>query len=93
VQIDHIVALADAFRTGAKRWKAHRRVVYANDPDVLLAVDGPANQQKSDGDASEWLPPKFTCRYVAEQIAVKKKYSLWLTQAEHEAMASALANC
>jgi Protein of unknown function (DUF1524) len=93
VQIDHVVALADAWRTGAKRWKAHRRLVYANDPDVLLAVDGPANEQKSDSDASEWLPPKFTCRYVADQIAVKKKYSLWVTSAERSAMQAVLASC
>jgi type II secretory pathway pseudopilin PulG len=93
IQIDHVVALADAWRTGAKKWRKHRRLVYANDPKVLLAVDGPANQQKSDGDASQWLPQKFTCRYVADQIEVKKKYSLWVTQSEHDAMAAVLASC
>jgi len=93
VQIDHVVALADAWRTGARAWTRHRRLAYANDPDVLLAVDGPANEKKSDGDASEWLPPKFTCRYVAEQIAVKWKYSLWVTPAERDAMAHVLSSC
>jgi hypothetical protein len=93
VQIDHVVALADAWRTGAAKWKAHRRLVYANDPAVLLAVDGPANNQKSDGDAAEWLPQKFKCRYVAQQIAIKTKYSLWLTPAERDAMAGVLVGC
>jgi len=93
VQIDHVVALAAAWRTGAAKWKANRRLVYANDPEVLLAVDGPANNKKSDGDASGWLPPKFTCRYVAQQIAIKTKYTLWVTPAEHDAMASVLSSC
>ena len=75
VQIDHVVALGDAWRTGAARWTKARRLVYANDPAVLLAVDGPANEAKGDGDAADWLPPKasFGCRYVAIQIAIKTK--------------------
>jgi len=93
VQIDHVVALAAAWRTGAAKWRAHRRLVYANDPDVLLAVDGPANNEKSDSDASEWVAPKYSCRYVAQQLAIKKKYTLWLTQAEHDRMAELLASC
>lgn len=95
VQIDHIVALADAWRTGAKRWSANRRLVYANDPNVLLAVDGPSNEAKADGDASEWLPRRksYACRYVARQIAVKAQYTLWLTPSEHDAIASILGHC
>jgi hypothetical protein len=93
VQIDHVVALAAAWRTGAAKWRAHRRLVYANDPDVLLAVDGPANNEKRDSDASGWVAPKYSCRYVAQQLAIKKKYTLWLTQAEHDRMAEVLASC
>lgn len=93
VQIDHVVALADAWRTGAKTWNANRRLVYANDPDVLLAVDGPSNEAKGDDDASQWLPPKNDCRYVARQIAVKIKYTLWLTPSEHAAVAAVLDRC
>jgi hypothetical protein len=93
VQIDHVVALAAAWRTGAATWRAHRRLFYANDPDVLLAVDGPANNAKSDSDASEWVAPKYSCRYVAQQLAIKKKYTLWLTQAEHDRMAVVLTSC
>jgi len=95
VQIDHVVALADAWRTGAKKWAASRRLAYANDPEVLLAVDGPANTQKSDSDSASWLPPKksFDCRYVAKQIAIKTKYGLWLTPTEHDEMAALLVRC
>ena len=90
VQIDHIVALADAWRTGAARWTAGRRLAYANDPRVLIAVDGPANEQKSDDDASQWLPPsrRFRCQYVADQVMVKSTYRLWVTSAENAAMAA-----
>jgi hypothetical protein len=95
VQIDHVVALAAAWRTGAANWTGARREAYANDPSVLLAVDGPQNEAKGDDDASQWLPPKksFDCRYVARQIAIKIKYDLWLTKVEHDAMAAQLGGC
>jgi hypothetical protein len=62
---------------------------------VLLAVDGPANGAKSDGDAADWLPPRqaYTCRYIARQIAIKTKYGLWLTQPEHDTMVARLQSC
>jgi hypothetical protein len=93
VQIDHVVALAAAWRTGAKGWSARKRLLYANDPVVLLAVDGPTNAAKGDRDASQWLPPRqaFDCRYVAKQIAIKQKWGLWVTPAEDRAMARVLA--
>ena len=95
VQIDHVVALSDAWQTGAQQLSPAQRLSFANDPQNLLAVDGPANQQKSDGDAATWLPPNksFRCEYVARQISVKSSYSLWVTQAEHDAMARILADC
>lgn len=95
VQIDHVVALSDAWQTGAQLLPKTTRIALANDPLELLAVDGPANQQKSDGDAATWLPPNksFRCQYVARQIAVKQKYSLWVTQAEHDAMQNILSTC
>lgn len=95
VQIDHVVALSDAWQKGAQQLSALERENLANDPLELLAVDGPANQQKSDGDAATWLPPNksFRCQYVARQIAVKKKYRLWVTQAEKEAIMRILTNC
>jgi hypothetical protein len=95
VQIDHVVALADAWQTGAATWPAARRRQFANDPLNLLAVDGPTNQAKGDGDAATWLPPAkpFRCRYVARQVAVKAKYRLWVTPAERAALARVLAGC
>jgi len=95
VQIDHVVALADAWATGAQDWPAATRLALANDPANLLAVDGPANQDKSAGDASEWLPPNagYRCAYVVRQLRVKAAYGLWVTRAEHDAMARTLRTC
>jgi hypothetical protein len=95
VQIDHVVAIGDAWQKGAQQLDQVTRAQLYNDPLELLAVDGPANQQKSDGDAATWLPPNkdFRCRYIARQISVKTKYHLWITQAEHDAMANILAAC
>lgn len=95
IQIDHVVALGNAWQTGAQQLSLTQRESLANDPLELLAVDGAANQQKSDGDAATWLPPNkpFRCQYVARQIAVKQKYSLWVTAAEKDAMSNVLAAC
>jgi hypothetical protein len=95
VQIDHVVALSDAWQKGAQQLTTERRTAFANDPLNLQATDGPTNQKKSDGDAATWLPPNkgFRCEYVARQISVKAAYSLWVTQAEHDAMANILAGC
>ena len=95
VQIDHVVALSDAWQKGAAQWDANRRREFANDPLNLLAVDGPTNAQKSDGDAATWLPPQrsYRCRFVARQVAVKAKWRLSVTQAEHDAIARVLLRC
>jgi len=95
VQIDHVVAIGDAWQKGAQQLSYDERVHLYNDPLELLAVDGPTNEQKSDGDAATWLPPNksFRCRYVARQIAVKIKYKLWVTQAEYDAMQHVLETC
>lgn len=95
VQIDHIVALSDAWQKGAQQLDEQTRRNFANDPLNLQAVDGPANQQKSDGDAATWLPPNkaYRCSYVTRQVQVKLKYGLWVTQAEKDAIARELASC
>lgn len=95
VQIDHVVALSDAWQKGAQLLTQQQRVNLANDPLELLAVDGPANQEKSDGDAATWLPSNksFRCQYVARQIAIKLKYNLWVTVAEYDAMDRVLSRC
>ena len=95
VQIDHVVALSNAWQTGAQQLSKAQRIQLANDPLELLAVSGPANQAKSDADAATWLPKNkaFRCQYIARQIAVKKKYSLWVTTSELEAMTTVLSGC
>ena len=95
VQIDHVVALSDAWQKGAQKLTAFERYQFYNDPLNLLAVDGPANSQKSDSDAASWLPSNksFRCKYVARQIAVKLKYGLWVTEAEHQSMRRVLEAC
>lgn len=95
VQIDHVVALNNAWQTGAQQWDAQQRRNLANDPLNLLAVDGSANQAKGSGDAATWLPPNksYRCAYTARQIAVKARYGLWVTPAEHDALARILATC
>lgn len=95
VQIDHVVALSDAWQKGAQQLSADQRLAFANDPLNLLAVDGRTNLQKSDGDAATWLPPNkaFRCSYVARQISVKSRYALWVTAAERDAMARVLGDC
>ena len=95
VQIDHVVAMSNAWQTGAFKLSVKERTAFANDPMNLLAVKGRLNSQKGDGDAATWLPPlkSFRCDYVARQIAVKIKYKLWFTAPEKEAMIRILKSC
>jgi hypothetical protein len=95
VQIDHIVALKNAWITGAYSWDREKREQIANDPLNLVASDGPANMSKGDRDTSRWLPDNasYRCEYVAAQVAVKVKYELWVTQDEHDAMTEVLTSC
>lgn len=95
VQIDHVVALSDAWQKGASQLSVDTRTAFANDSLNLLAVDGPNNQRKSDGDAATWLPPNksYRCSYAARQVAVKAKFGLWVTIAERDAIARILATC
>ena len=95
VQIDHLVALSNAWQTGAFKLTPDQRKAFANDPLNLLAVKGRLNSQKGDGDAATWLPPlkSFRCDYVSRQIAVKIKYKLWFTVPEKEAMIRILKTC
>jgi hypothetical protein len=95
VQIDHVVSLSDAWQKGAAQWDGTRRREFANDPLNLLAVDGPTNASKGDGDTATWLPPQrsYRCRFVARQVAVKGKWQLSVTAAERDAMARVLSRC
>lgn len=95
VQIDHVVALSDAWQKGAQKIGSGARFDLYHDPLNLLAVDGPTNGKKRDSDAASWLPPNksYRCQYVARQIAVKYKYGLWVTKAEKQAMQRVLSSC
>ncbi|GIL37276.1 calcium-binding protein [Phycicoccus sp. DTK01] len=95
VQVDHVVALSDAWQKGAQRWDEATRTAFANDPLNLLAVDGPTNAAKGDGDTATWLPPRKAarCGYVARQVAVKSRYRLWMTAAERAAAERVLGGC
>jgi hypothetical protein len=95
VQIDHVVAVSDAWQKGAQQLSSDQRYAFYNDPLNLLAVSGSANAQKSDSDAASWLPANkaYRCSFVARQIAVKISYNLWVTQAEYDAIYRVLQEC
>jgi len=95
IDIDHVVALSNAWQTGAAYFDKAKRQQIANDPLNLIAVDFSLNRQKGDGDAATWLPPlkSYRCEYVARQIAVKAKYGLWVTQPEKGAIIKLLEKC
>lgn len=95
VQVDHVVALSDAWQKGAQQLTRQQRIQFANDPLELIAVSGNANQQKGDGDAATWLPSNtsFRCQYVARQVTIKKKYNLWVTESEKNAIHTVLSDC
>lgn len=95
VDIDHVVALSNAWSTGAASWDDATRLKYANDPMVLLSSDSGENRGKGDKDAANYLPPNvgFQCEYVARQITVRKSYNMWVTSAEKQAMEKVLSTC
>jgi len=95
VQIDHIVALSDAWQKGAQGWDEMTRRNFANDPINLQTTLGWVNQEKGDGDAATWLPPNaaYRCTFVTRIVDTKAAYGLWVTQAEHDAIARVLADC
>jgi len=95
IQIDHVVALSNAWQTGAFKLTLAQRSAFANDPSNLLAVKGKLNSQKGDGDAATWLPPRksYRCEYVTKQVMVKAKYGLWLTAPEKAAILKIVKSC
>ncbi|MGX1748608.1 HNH endonuclease family protein [Glutamicibacter protophormiae] len=95
VDIDHVVALKNAWISGGQQLSQAQRQALANDPLNLIAADASANRQKGDKNAAEWLPKNksFRCQYVATQISVKKKYALSVTSAEKKAMSKVLNSC
>ena len=96
LDIDHMVPLAEAWDSGAKRWTVNTRTRFANDLGdrrSLVAVTGSSNRSKSDGDPAEWLPAYARCRYVREWVAVKIRWSLKVDRAEKRALVRRAGNC
>jgi hypothetical protein len=98
LQIDHVVALAEAWDSGASAWTPGRRKAYANDLDVafaLIAVSATTNQSKSDEDPADWLPPApaAECAFVGDWIAVKVRWDLAVDLRERDALADDIARC
>ena len=95
VQIDHVVALSNAWQTGAQKLTQAKRVALANDPRNLLAVDGPTNSSKGDADASAWLPPspELRCGYVEQVVGVLGAYGLAIGAEDREAAEAVLVGC
>lgn len=95
VDIDHVVALKNAWISGAQRLSQSQRQALANDPLNLMAASASANRSKGDRNAAEWLPKNkgFRCQYVATQVSVKRKYALSVTKAEKTSIARVLKSC
>ena len=95
LQIDHLVALAEAHRSGAWKWDEERRSEFFNDEETLSAVTAGVNQRKSDHDPASWRPPHTDawCRYARDWIEVKQRYELTADQAEVNALADLLGSC
>jgi hypothetical protein len=95
LDIDHVVALGDAWQKGANQWDRKKRKEFANDGLNLLAVDASANRQKGDNDVSGWEPSNKSrlCEYVTRQVLIKEEYDLSVTAAEHNRMDTILTTC
>jgi hypothetical protein len=94
IQIDHVVPLAEAWVSGARTWDRDRREAFANDLHELLAVDGPTNMSKGDGDPAAWRPRKgYQCTYARRWIAVKSGYALAVDGSEKAALDQMLGYC
>lgn len=95
LDVDHVVSLADAWRTGANRWTAARRVAFANDPTNLAAASASVNRSKGDRGPDEWSPPDpaARCVYAARYVATKARYDLAVTDGQRAALTRVLGGC
>ena len=96
LDIDHMIPLSEAWRSGAWKWSPAQREAFANDltdPRALIAVTASLNRQKGDQDPSTWLPPENKCTYVSNWIAIKVRYSLTVDSAEAGALSSLVSQC
>ncbi|MET9486812.1 HNH endonuclease family protein [Nocardia sp. NPDC006630] len=94
IEIDHVVALGDAWRSGASDWDAERRQYFANDVGNLLAVQKQANQDKGSKTPDQWRPrAQFWCEYARRWVAVKSRWGLTVQATEKSALADMLGAC
>jgi hypothetical protein len=94
LDIDHIVPVKEANRSGARNWDAARRSAFYNDTDNLVAVTARSNRQKGDSDPSRWRPVESQqCAYAQRYVAVKAEHRLTVQQDEHDALAAMLNRC
>jgi Protein of unknown function (DUF1524) len=95
IDIDHIVPLANAWRSGASSWDAAKRESFANVPRDLLSVDDGLNQSKGDKGPEAWKPPRKTywCVYSKGWIGIKHYWKLSITSAEKSALKQMLGTC
>ncbi|MEV6621048.1 HNH endonuclease family protein [Amycolatopsis sp. NPDC051106] len=93
LDVDHMVPLAEAARSGTRGWSRADRERYANDPSVLVAVTTKANRNKGDQDPARWLPAVDQCGYVARWTAVKHAYRMTVDRAERAAITAVLNHC
>jgi hypothetical protein len=97
VDIDHVVPLANAWRSGASAWAEEKREEFANDLDrpQLVAVSSASNRSKGDQDPSGWKPTVRSewCVYATDWISVKSYWKLSVTSAEKAALADMLEEC
>lgn len=95
VDIDHMVPLANAWRSGASEWSESDREAYANDPAVLLSADAGANRQKGDRGPEAWKPPNaaYHCEYARRWVGIKSDWEMTVNAAERDALEEMLATC
>ena len=96
LDIDHLVPLSEAWKSGAWAWTPAQRQAFANDlddPRTLVAVSLGQNRSKGDKDPSQWLPPKGVCTYIADWISIKARYQLSVDAIEAEFLTSKVKQC
>jgi len=96
LDIDHLVALNEAWQSGAWRWTAATRKAYANDlgyANTLIAVSATANRSKGDREPQSWMPAKSRCWYVASWVTVKWRWRLLVNSAEKSYLTKQLSGC
>ncbi|MFF2551473.1 HNH endonuclease family protein [Nocardia sp. NPDC058058] len=94
IEIDHVVALGDAWRSGASEWSAERREQFANDVGNLLAVQKRANQDKGSKTPDQWRPRNaYWCDYARRWVAIKSRWGLTVQATEKSALTEMLGTC